>query len=328
MNEGKRCDDAKCLYYTDSLTHQKKFSFVTAKTREGEGLWEKCNHCGLVINRNGVPIDEIKEFYNSTYIANNSYSEGELLSARDHFNERLSTVQSIADFLDTWLDKTKTVFELGAATGELLYLLKDKANYCFGNEINQLYTSFIRNELAIEASSDDYLELEFRKKFDCVIAINTLDHLHNPIQTVEKIFGDLCDGGLFYIEVPNDNQALRVYLEEPYRTMFEEFMYQRAHYYSFNSKTIGELLSQTGFTILEEFSKHDYTLFNYLQWYFTGQSQKMLRTAMNDTSIHGGQSGFESDMNELFADLNRKFKETIERWRVGELICILARKPF
>ena len=30
------------------------FKTVTTKTREGDGLWEKCLGCGLVINRSGI----------------------------------------------------------------------------------------------------------------------------------------------------------------------------------------------------------------------------------------------------------------------------------
>ena len=38
------------------------FKTVTTKTREGEGLWEKCLGCGLVINRSGVEKENLEKF--------------------------------------------------------------------------------------------------------------------------------------------------------------------------------------------------------------------------------------------------------------------------
>ena len=35
------------------------FKTVTTKTRECEGLWEKCLCCGLVINRSGVEKENL-----------------------------------------------------------------------------------------------------------------------------------------------------------------------------------------------------------------------------------------------------------------------------
>ena len=38
--------------------------------------------------------------------------------------------------------------------------------------------------------------------------------MYDPSLVVNKIYNDLNIGGLFYIEVPNDNQALKEYLQE------------------------------------------------------------------------------------------------------------------
>ena len=48
--------------------------------------------------------------------------------------------------------------------------------------------------------------------------------------------------GYFYIEVPNDNQALNRYLNENEQKSFSKFMYQKAHYYSFTIKTLTKLI--------------------------------------------------------------------------------------
>ena len=94
-------------------------------------------------------------------------------------------------------------------------MLKDHVAYCQAKEINKKYTLFIKSELNIDSSFENYLGMNIDKKYDLVISINTIDHMYDPSLVVNKIYNDLNIGGLFYIEVPNDNQALKEYLQEP-----------------------------------------------------------------------------------------------------------------
>jgi len=322
-----RCNDQRCLFYSSSISLEPKFSLVTEKVREGTGCWEQCQNCGLVINRGGVNPLDVRSFYNTEYTEDNSYSKGNLLSPREHFEARIESIRSIANYLDPFLEQTSRVFELGAATGELLYIIKDQVGYCFANEINEEFSDFISEELGIDSSSVDYLDLDFEDPFDCIISINTLDHLYNPALVVDKIKTDLTSRGILYIEVPNDEQAMRMYLPEPQRSLFEMFMYQNAHYYSFSYSTVRKLLTQSGFEIIDEFSKHDYTVFNYLNWYFNGQPQKDLVEAMGNISLHEGSTPFETRINEAFSQFNGEFRKIIEETKMGELLCVLAKKP-
>ncbi|WP_168222670.1 methyltransferase domain-containing protein [Leptospira vanthielii] len=299
---------------------------MTRETREGEGLWVKCDQCGLVINESGVDPDKTVAYYNEDYVKKNSYSKGELLSAKEHFESRLSNIKVIADFLKPYLDKKMRVLELGAATGELLYLLKDNVDYCYANEINQLYSSFIEQELGIPSSSDDYFTKEFKEKFNLIISINTIDHMYGTFDAISKVNNDLLPGGYFYVEVPNDNQALKNFLPEPMRSSFQAFMYQKAHYFSFSFDTLSAALKDRGFEIVKEYSRHDYTINNYLNWYFTGKPQKKFKEALEDTDIHLSDTSFGKEMNSLMKEMNEKFKQIIQNHRFGELICILAKK--
>lgn len=323
----KLCGDGRCLYHGKQACSDKKFSTVTTETREGKGLWEQCDTCKLTINRSGVDPIAAESFYNDEYIVKNSYSAGELLDARAHFEQRVDSVKVIADRLDPYLKPSMRVLELGAATGELLYLIRNKVKTCVANEIHKLYAAFIRDELKIEASHQNYLKQEFSEPFDAVLSINTIDHMYDTGLAVEKIYKDLKPGGFFYVEVPNDNQALNHFLPEPQRKQFSAFMYQKAHYYSFTFETLRRLLEQSGFCVEMEESRHDYTLKNFLQWYFIGKPQSELKSAMLGTGLYAGESPFEKSMNSLFDEFNKRFKQVMAEHRAGESICMLARKP-
>ena len=323
----KCCGDERCLFRAGKTgTLNKSHTVVTEETREGKGLWEKCAHCGLVINRSGVPPQEAEAYYNETYVKTNSYSKGEIMSAKAHFDARVNSLRPRAEYLAKWLKPEHTVFELGAATGELLWLIKDKVKRCQANEVNRLYASFIESELKIESSAQDYFKLKFAEKFDVILALNTIDHIYDTLGIVKKLNADLKKGGYLYVECPNDIQALKTMLPEPQRSMFQKFMYQRAHYYSFTFDTLARLLREQGFEIVDEQSRHDYTLANYLQWLFAGAPMKVLQKAKENPGLHEGDSAFERDMNRLFERANAEFKEIITKHKLGESLCVLARK--
>jgi len=322
----RQCDDKRCIFEEEKEQHKRCFEEVTKITREGKGVWEKCNRCNLVINRNGVKPQEVDKYYNDSYVHLNTYDKEKTQTPNDHFQSRLSSMRPTADFLKQHLTHNMHLMDIGAGTGELMYLLRDSVNYVCANEINETYTEFIRNQLGIDAHSEDYLLRNTEKQFDCIISINTIDHMYNPRKAIEKIYKDLKDNGIIYIEVPNDDQALRHYLREPQRTMFEEFMYQKAHYYSFSMNTLRRLLREVGFKISIEQYRHDYSFKNYLQWYYLGEPQPKLVEAMGDAHLHTNSSNFGFEMNKFFDNIDIMFKEIMARNKVGETLCILGEK--
>jgi len=322
-----KCIDERCLFKTEGTACDASATTVTELTREGSGLWQRCNHCGLVINRSGVAPDQVDAFYNEAYQEKNSFCQGQKINARQHFEIRLESIKPRAEYLLTKIDRDALVFELGAGSGELLHLLKPHARHCVANELCREFVEFMRGDLGIEASSEDYLKLTPDNQWDLAISIGTLDHIHNTRDFVDKLFRDIKPGGLFYVEVPNDCQALKDYLPGEYSSNFKRYMYQSAHYYSFTFDTLGKLLSETGFIVEESFSRHDYSLVNYLNWYLTGKPQKSIGDAKSSSQIFHGASAFEQEMNALLAASDQRFRDIINRHRLGESICMLARKP-
>ena len=168
-NNKTKCSDERCLF-SSTKTLAPLFSIVTKKTREGIGLWERCENCELIINRSGVDPQEVESYYNSTYFQKNSLSKGELLAAQEQFDARIDSVRRIKDYLKKHLNNNMRVFELGASTGELLFLLKDHVAYCHANEINKKYTLFIKSKLNIDSSFENLTLLYAVKKLSEAIA--------------------------------------------------------------------------------------------------------------------------------------------------------------
>jgi len=313
--------EKKCLICGNQS--DKNFSIITTETREGLGLWEKCNNCGLSINRKGVEKDTAKDFYNESYQKKNSLESGKQQSANEHFLSRKSSAKKIAERLYPLLKPTMSVYELGAGTGELLFYLKDKVKSCEANEINKIYSDFIESELNIKSSHNDFLKEKFKNQFDMIISICTIDHIYEITEILDKVYKNLKKDGLFYLEIPNDSQVLNKYL----KPVFSKFMYQKAHYYSFNIETIGKLLKKVGFKIKNIETRQEYTSKNFLNWYFTNKPQKSFNEATSENKmLDNFNDEFELSINKLFNNFDEGFKKIVLENKLGDTICVVAKK--
>ena len=84
------------------------------------------------------------KFYNFSYQQANSFTTGEVLSPRGHYEIAISSMRPVAEFIKSYLKEDMRVLDIGAATGEFLNLIKDDVNYCLANELNKDYCSFIQ----------------------------------------------------------------------------------------------------------------------------------------------------------------------------------------
>ena len=326
MIRKKMCLDSRCMLYHSKKSNTTSFKQITKITREGEGLWEKCNECGLVINRSAIQPEKADEYYNENYRNSHSFSKGEVVSLQEHLAIRTPSILSVYNYLKPHLKNDTRLLELGCGVGELLQFLNDDVGYCFGIELNSQFIDFINKELNINGAYGNYCEIEFDTEFNIIVSLYTIDHMYNTLEVLQKLYKDLKPDGLLYLELPNDEQALRTKLPEPSRTSFEQFMYQEAHYYSFTFETIGLILEQIGFQILDSYCRHSYTFKNFISWYFTGLPQKQFFKATTELEIFKGKSEFEAEMNDLFYELEPKFQAIMGKHRMGESICLLAQK--
>jgi len=305
----------------------KESEVVATETREGPGLWVRCKECGLVLNQTGVSKEEVADFYNEDYQKNNSFKQGSVVTPREHYELAMHSMRPVAEHLKQYLLPSWKVMDIGAATGEFLDLIKDRVDSCLGVELNREYCDFMQNDLGIDASSEDYFAVNYEGQFDLIVINATLDHMYNPLGVLDKIYRDLKPGGMFYIQTVNDHQALKEFLPEKSREMFKKFMYQRAHYLSFSEKTLRDAIEKIGFEVVDLHSRHDYTLNNFLNWYYSGNPQNAIFSAKIDNQYFPGDDAFSSKMNELMIETDRKFHQLLSKHMAGEMLCLTAVKP-
>ncbi|KWT91057.1 class I SAM-dependent methyltransferase [Candidatus Magnetominusculus xianensis] len=302
------------------------FELIATEIREGPGRICQCTHCGLVIQDIAMDAEELATYYNEIYQKTNSLDSTREQSPREHFEDRLKTIDPIVGQLRAYLHPDLTVLELGSGTGELLYSIKPHVKSVTGIEIHKGFVEFMKGSLGIEAYAQDINDIDFGgRKYDLIVSIATLDHLINPFETLLKLKSLLTDDGLMYVEVPNRDEALNHYLPEPNLKAFNKFFWHKAHFYYFTADTLTKLMQKAGLSC-ELSCRHEYTLHNYLNWYFRGRPQGSFVDAVTGKGLFMGNSEFEAGMNDMFNEMNERFLRLMSVTNQGDTLCCAARK--
>lgn len=302
------------------------FKVIATEIREGKSNICECNNCNLVIQDIAQSRAELESYYNEEYQNTNSLEKEKPQTAKEHFESRLKTLDKQLAKIVPLLNSSMRVLDFGAGTGEVLYSIKNKVKEVTGVEIHDGFVEFMNGELGIEAYSDDINKKDFGdRKFDLIISLNTLDHLPNPMETLRTLKALLAEDGLMYIEVPNRDVALNKYLPEENRQKFETFFWHVAHYFYFTTDTIQKFFDKVGL-IAEISIKHEYTFYNFLKWYFTGNRQLSFVVATTGKYLFEGESEFEMKMNEMFGRMEKDFHAVLEETFTGDSICCIARR--
>lgn len=130
------------------------------------------------------------------------------------------------------------VLELGASSGELLYLLSDYSEKLIGIELNESFCEWGNNHLSpkIKMISDNINDVDFTDKFDLIISNYTLDHLTNPLETMKKLESVMSENGIMYLLVPNRDEALNYYSSPNTKGCYQTFFLAQGSYVLFHTR--------------------------------------------------------------------------------------------
>jgi SAM-dependent methyltransferase len=301
-----------------------EFSVIATEIREGEGRIVRCDTCGLVMQDLDWDEKRLRDYYERDYQVTNSLVTGGTQTAEEHFRDRLDTIGNLVRQVEPLVTPKSRVIDIGCGAGELLFRLKPMVSRCVGVELNSRFVDFMRGTLGIEAYAGDVNRLEFSEKFDLVLCIATLDHLPNPLKTLKTMKGLLAPGGRIYLEVPNIDEALNLFLPETSRERYNRFFWHRAHLFYFSRETIEALFKKAGLQV-DVSCRHEYTLKNFLQWYYLGEPQRAFLAGVTETGFFPGPDEFEKRMNAMFDGMDREFKAIMAGTFRGDNLCILGR---
>lgn len=101
------------------------------------------------------------------------------------------------------------VLDIGCHTGELGLFLRNKAVSYYGIDIDKNLIKVAKEKrLNVKYCDLDCNEIPFRKKFDYIILLDIIEHLHNPKLAIKKIKSHSKVNTKFLISLPNDFHIL------------------------------------------------------------------------------------------------------------------------
>jgi len=186
----------------------------------------KCETCGLYVN---ISYPEPKNLKNM--LKNNMLTASK---NKDVEKRRLGNAKRQIDVINQYSKKGK-LFDVAAAGGFFMKIAYDDGWIVDGNEISEASVNWAKNNYNLDIRNDYFEELKLSKDYDVVVFWNTLEHMHNPVNSIKKTHQILKNNGLIYIRVPNRND-----------NNFKDNI-EKLHSFEFNPQNLHNLLINNGF---------------------------------------------------------------------------------
>lgn len=162
----------------------------------------KCQTCGLVQVNPQPSMEEVAKYYSDDYFTkrtdrgyDNYYSDKIRSEIERVFRLNLEDL----DFFK-WaktLSKTKRTIDIGCAAGYFVNYMKTQGWKAEGIEIAEGPVRFAKEVLQLPITKADFLnwDNEAKEKFELITLWASIEHLHKPKETLEKIYSHLEPGG-------------------------------------------------------------------------------------------------------------------------------------
>lgn len=169
----------------------------------------RCHLCGLDYTNPRVKESQIAHYYFSGYIQHKEIKQSSTFKRNINRLGHLfgDPHKKILQALKN--NNAETVLDVGAGSGELLSILKEKSFKVTGVEKDSTCVERIRAK-DIDCYCGDLSEVMSEigsKKFDAVVFHHAFEHLYNPKETLSMVYKLLNEKGIIYISLPNISSA-------------------------------------------------------------------------------------------------------------------------
>lgn len=209
----------------------------------------RCRDCGLEFLNPRPGEEDIKKYYERDYFTKrtdrgyDNYFSPELRTEIERVI-RLNLTDLGFFVYEQGLPPKKRALDIGCAAGYFVNFLKERGWRSEGVDVSQDCVAFARGS-GLEVRAGDYRAMEFRDKFHLITLWATIEHLHHPDKILEKVRGDLAEGGRLYISTCRSGGVNFKGLFGP-RWRFYNFP---EHLFYFSRRNLGLLLEREGFAV-------------------------------------------------------------------------------
>jgi 2-polyprenyl-3-methyl-5-hydroxy-6-metoxy-1,4-benzoquinol methylase len=150
------------------------------------------------------------------------------------------------------------LLDIGCGNGSFLARAKKQGFVCEGIEACEALAGAVRNKLDCPVHNTLLSECDFpAESFDIVTMYDLVEHLQDPIRDIRRVHSWLKPGGILFLLTPNDNALFRRLTRTAFRWSFHvaqrpmRALYYPHHLSYFTSRSLGALLEDAGFQIVD-----------------------------------------------------------------------------
>lgn len=206
-----------------------------------------CQKCDLIFREDyhSVTKDLITEVYDENWITMREKYTKNIFLEHASFNITL---------LNIFTPKKGELLEIGAGTGEFLYLAQAAGWNVTGFEPSLPTCSYVQEKYNIKLINSlwDKSKLTDDCMFDIITFWHVLEHLAQPLQFLEEVASVLSPQGLIFFSIPNKNSFTnKIY-------GYSSPLYLEAdHLFHYSLKSLITLIKQTPLEALALFSREE-----------------------------------------------------------------------
>ncbi len=216
-----------------------------------KGLWDilQCKGCGLVSLNPRLTKEELKKHYKQNYTDPRTNWISKLLYVLGGFQKRF--IKRIP------LKKNGHLLDIGCGIDPFLSIQKSRGYYVYGVDLDEKVIDFLKS-VGIEGKHGELIDANLEKDyFDIITFWHSLEHVLDPLQTLEESKIILKKNGWLIINLPNFDSLERHIFQEEW-----SYLAPPRHLYHFTPVTLSRMLKKVGFKVI----KIKYPFFNPQLW--------------------------------------------------------------
>lgn len=253
------------------LCNNKAETILTDKLRHSESRPVfHCKYCDLGFIENLESQERLKQFYTEEYRKKYGPKLDKKTDSKDLFDCHINFQEDRLKIISPYLDREKSLLEIGCSAGMFLYNIRDKVKKMVGIEFDKSAAEYASEKCNCKVYTEELPDLSLDKKsFDIICAFQVMEHVESPLNFLLHVKEYLKDNGIIYIEVPNLYDVLVSTYNLPNH---KQFYYHSAHLYYFSKNSLRLLFEKAGFSGNFYFTQ-DYNILNHFHWILNDKPQ-------------------------------------------------------
>jgi 2-polyprenyl-3-methyl-5-hydroxy-6-metoxy-1,4-benzoquinol methylase len=205
----------------------------------------RCRACGLRYLSPRPTPQEYSRMYESEYFEGDEHYS-------DHLKAKVPDFRAQYDLIERFSRPGNRLLEIGCATGQFLQIGAQRGWRVTGVEVSRWAARHSRKDFGLNVVIGRFEELAIPPgMFDAMVMTHVLEHLESPRRALRQAWTALKDGGLLFVEVPNQFGELWFRAALPwikYRAAKRRPMLVHTHF--FLPRQFVRLVESSGFVIL------------------------------------------------------------------------------